>query len=70
VIEPLLTAQQKDLRDEVREFVKLVPRQLLCDMDDNKVRYPKEYVVNLAKSKLLGLRFNTQYGGRGLKWCE
>ena len=32
MIEPLLTEQQKALRDEVREFVKSVPRQLLLDI--------------------------------------
>jgi alkylation response protein AidB-like acyl-CoA dehydrogenase len=70
MIDTLLTDGQLRLRDEVREFVKSVPRQLLRDMDDNKVRYPTEYVVSLARNKLLGLRFNTQYGGRGLKWCD
>jgi len=70
MIEPLLTDERKKLRDEVRCFVKSVPRQLLNDMDADKVRYPREYVINLAKSNLLGLRFNPKYGGRGLKWCD
>jgi alkylation response protein AidB-like acyl-CoA dehydrogenase len=70
MIEPLLTEDRKNLRDEVRHFVKSVPKQLLKDMDADKIRYPKEYVVSLAKNKLLGLRFSTQYGGRGLKWCD
>jgi alkylation response protein AidB-like acyl-CoA dehydrogenase len=70
MLEPLLTDKQKALREEVRKFVKSVPKQLLQDMDADKVRYPREYVVNLAKNKLLGLRFNTAYGGRGLKWVD
>jgi len=70
MLEPLLTDKQKALREEVRKFVKSVPKQLLQDMDADKVRYPREYVVNLAKNNLLGLRFNPAYGGRGLKWVD
>ncbi|MEI6186007.1 MAG: acyl-CoA dehydrogenase family protein [Dehalococcoidia bacterium] len=70
MLEPLLTVKQKELRDEVRRFVKSVPKQLLQDMDADRVRYPREYVVSLAKSKLLGMRFNPAYGGRGLKWAD
>ncbi len=70
MIESLLTEQQKELRTEVRDFVKWVPKQLLLDMDADKVRYPREYVVELAKRNLLGLRFSKKYGGRELKWVD
>jgi hypothetical protein len=71
VFDAIMTPEQKKLRDEVREFVRMeVPRSLLIDMDADKVRYPKEYVQNLAKRNLLGLRFPTKYGGRGLKWVD
>jgi len=70
MIDALLTEQQQKLKDEVREFVKKVPRQLLLDMDADKIRYPKQYVVDLAKQNLLGLRFPQKYGGRGLKWVD
>jgi len=58
------------LREEVREFVKWVPRDLLLDMDADKVRYPREVVVELARRNLLGLRFPKEFGGRGLKWVD
>jgi alkylation response protein AidB-like acyl-CoA dehydrogenase len=70
MLESLMTDKQRALRDEVRKYVKSVPRQLLLDMDADKIRYPREYVVGLAKSNLLGLRFSPQYGGRGLKWVD
>jgi hypothetical protein len=71
VFDALLTAEQRKLRDEVRDFVRNeVPRSLLIDMDSDKVRYPKEYVQKLAKKNLLGLRFPPKYGGRGLKWVD
>ncbi len=70
MLESLMTDKQRSLRDEVRQYVKSVPKQLLLDMDADKVRYPRDYVVGLAKKKLLGLRFSTEYGGGGLKWVD
>jgi hypothetical protein len=70
MIEALLTDSQKHLRDEVRDFVKEVPRQMLLDMDEDKITYPKEYITEAAKRNLLGLRFSSQYGGRELCWKD
>lgn len=67
----LLTPEQRSLRDEVRTFVKEeVPRQLLLDMDAEKVSYPREYIQRLAAHRLLGLRFPQEWGGRGLDWSH
>jgi acyl-CoA dehydrogenase len=70
MIQALLTPEQLNLREQIRSFVKSVPRQLLLDMDSEKVLFPKEYLVEAAKRNLLGLRFSTDYGGRGLKWTD
>jgi len=70
MLEAILTAEQKQLRDEMRTFVKGVPRQLILDMDADQVRYPREYVNDLAQHHLLGLRFPAEYGGRGLGWTD
>jgi acyl-CoA dehydrogenase len=70
MLEPLLTDPQRALRDEVRAFVKSVPRQLLLDMDAERVRYPRDYVAEAARRNLLGLRFAPQWGGRGLPWTS
>lgn len=70
MIDTLLTKEQKKLRDEIRKFVKWVPRQLLLDMDAEEVCYPKEYVIEAARRNLLGLRFSREVGGRGLKWSD
>jgi alkylation response protein AidB-like acyl-CoA dehydrogenase len=50
----------------VRSLVKWVPRQLIPDMDADRVRYPRAYVEEAARRGLLGLRFPPDYGGRGL----
>ncbi|HSR46827.1 MAG TPA: acyl-CoA dehydrogenase family protein [Anaerolineales bacterium] len=67
----LLTEPQRRLRDEAREFVRAqVPRRLILDMDAGKVTYPRSFVESAAKQGLLGLRFPTAQGGRGLGWTE
>ena len=67
----LLTPQQRALRDEARIFVRQgVTRQLLLDMDAEKIHYPREYIEKLAARHLLGLRFPTEWGGRGLDWAN
>lgn len=69
MLDILLTKEQLALRDEARAFVRNeVPRQLLLDMDADKVRYPREYLQKLAARNLLGLRFPKEFGGRGLNW--
>ena len=67
----LLTPDQEKLRDEVAAFVRDdVPRQLILDMDAEKVNYPREFLEAAAKRHLLGLRFPKEYGGRGLSWAD
>jgi len=67
----ILTTEQRGLRDEARTFAREeVPRQLLLDMDAEKVHYPREYIEKLAARHLLGLRFPQEWGGRGLDWSH
>jgi len=61
----------KKLRDEVAVFVRDdVPRQLVLDMDAERVTYPREFIEAAARRRLLGLRFPEEHGGRGLGWAE
>ena len=68
MLEAMLTDAQRALRDEARAFVHDVPRQLILDMDADRVRYPRDFVREAGRRNLLGLRFPTEYGGRGLRW--
>ena len=70
MFEAFMTEDQRMLREEVRDFVKSVPRQLLIDMDSDKVRFPREFLVEAGRRNLLGLRFPLKYGGRGLNWVD
>ncbi|HEY76978.1 MAG TPA: acyl-CoA/acyl-ACP dehydrogenase [Thermoflexia bacterium] len=68
MLEGLLTEAQRALREEARAFVRWVPRQLILDMDADRVKYPREFVREAGRRNLLGLRFPPEYGGRGLRW--
>ncbi len=71
MFEFLLDEQQRLLGQEVRRFVQeKVDRQLILDMDADKVVFPRSFVEAAAAQGLLGLRFPTQYGGRGLQWAD
>jgi butyryl-CoA dehydrogenase len=63
-----MNPEQLKLRDEVREFAKSIPREYILDMDADKIKYPKEYLLKAARQNLIGLRVPKEYGGRGLKW--
>jgi alkylation response protein AidB-like acyl-CoA dehydrogenase len=64
----LLTPAQRQLRDDARDLVRWVPRQLVLDMAEDKVRFPKEFLQEAGRRNLLGCRFPGRLGGRGLDW--
>ncbi len=66
----LLNENDLSLRGKMQDFVSSVPRQLLLDMDANKVTYPKEYLQEAGKRGLLGLRFDHRWGGSSLPWTS
>ena len=67
----LLTPEELKIRDEVREFVKWVPHDLLKKMDREEIDFPYEYDREVSKRNLIGLRFPKKWGGRDQKWtCE
>ncbi|MGC9323511.1 MAG: acyl-CoA dehydrogenase family protein [Desulfomonilia bacterium] len=66
----IMTEAQKKLRDETREFTKWVPRQLILDMDAEKIQFPHEYLQEAGKRNLLGIRIPRELGGRGLGWVD
>ena len=69
-IQAMLSEDDLKLRAKMQEFVASVPRQLLVDMDEDKIRYPKEFLEEAGKQGVLGLRFNPKYGGSGLPWMS
>ncbi len=66
----LLTREQLRLREEVRELVRWAPRQMILDMDQDKLQFPKEFLREAGRRGLMGCRYPRQWGGRGLDWVS
>lgn len=66
----LLNKEQLKLRDEVRELVRWTPRQMILDMDQDKLQFPKEFLAQAGARNLMGCRYPRQWGGRGLDWVS
>ncbi len=64
----MLTKEQLKFRDEVRDFVKWVPRQLILDMDKDEIKFPKEFLQEAGRRNLMGCRYPRRWGGRGMDW--
>jgi len=67
-LDVLLTDADRGFRDEVRELAAWVPRKLVLDMDAEQVVFPREFLEEAARRRLLGPRFDPAWGGRGLPW--
>lgn len=68
MFEYLLTENQRKIRDEARELVKWAPRQMILDMDREKIKFPFEFLKEAGKRNLLGARYPRRWGGRDMNW--
>ncbi len=66
----LLSDESLALRREVRDLVKWVPRQMILDMDKDRIRFPKEFLKEAGRRNLMGCRYPRRWGGRGLDWVS
>ena len=64
----MMTKEQIKIRDEARDFVKWVPRQMILDMDTDQIKFPKEFLQEAGRRNLLGCRYPKKWGGRDLDW--
>ncbi len=64
----LLNPEQRKIRDEARDLVRTVPRQLILDMDADRVEFPTEFLQEAGRRNLLGCRYPSRWGGRDLDW--
>jgi alkylation response protein AidB-like acyl-CoA dehydrogenase len=70
MLEFLLSDNQKALQDEAREFARWVPKEMLLDMDAERIQFPHEFLREAGRRKLLGIRYPERYGGRELGWVD
>jgi len=66
----LLSKEQLALRDEVRDLVRWVPREMILDMDRERLRFPKEFLREAGRRGLMGVRYPERLGGRGMDWVS
>ena len=64
----MLSKEQLKIRDEARDLVAWMPRQMILDMDTDKIKFPKEFLQEAARRKLLGCRYPKKWGGRQMDW--
>ncbi|MCD6298181.1 MAG: acyl-CoA dehydrogenase family protein, partial [Deltaproteobacteria bacterium] len=64
----MLTEDQIKIRDEARDLVKWVPRQMILDMDNDEIRFPKEFLQEAGRRNLMGCRYPEKWGGRDMDW--
>ncbi len=64
----LLTKEQLSLREEVRDLVRWVPRQMILDMDQDRIRFPGEFLREAGRRGLMGVRYPRAWGGRDMDW--
>jgi len=64
----LLTDDQREVRDEARDLVAWVPKDMITKMDRDEIRFPREFLAEAGRRNLLGLRHPPEWGGRGMDW--
>ncbi|MBN1848930.1 MAG: acyl-CoA/acyl-ACP dehydrogenase [Deltaproteobacteria bacterium] len=70
MFEYLLNKEQKKLRQEARDFVKSIPRQMILDMDADRIQFPKTFLREAGKLNLMGCRYPVEWGGRNMDWVS
>ena len=70
MLDHLLSNTQRALREEVRDFVKTVPTDLILKMDRDEVQFPKEFLAEAGRRNLMGVRYPREWGGRGGSWTD
>ena len=65
----LLTPEEREVQLQARIFAKeAIDPQLLKDLDREVIDFPHGFHAKVAAAGLYGIRFPTEYGGRGLSW--
>jgi len=64
----MLTEDQLALKEEVQDLVRWVPRQMILDMDADKLVFPREFLAEAGRRNLMGCRYPREWGGRGMDW--
>lgn len=64
----LLSKKALRFKEEIQELVRWVPKQMILDMDQDKIRFPKAFLKEAGRRNLMGCRYPRQWGGREMDW--
>ncbi|MCL4344357.1 MAG: acyl-CoA dehydrogenase [Thaumarchaeota archaeon] len=64
----LLTDDEKRIKYEARKIVKEIPHELIREIEREEVKFPREFIEEIASKHAAGLRFPVEYGGRDATW--
>ena len=64
----LLNDEQRALREEVRDLVRWVPRDMILAMDRDEIQFPRAFLEEAGRRNLMGCRYPKAWGGRGMDW--
>jgi alkylation response protein AidB-like acyl-CoA dehydrogenase len=70
MFEHLLTPAALELREEIRDLVRWVPREMVLAMDRDEIRFPKEFLREAGRRNLMGCRYPKRWGGREMDWVS
>jgi acyl-CoA dehydrogenase len=63
-----LSESARTIKAEMQDLAASVPRRLLLDMDADSAPFPRGFLEEAGRRRLLGLRFDPRWSGRGLPW--
>ncbi len=64
----MLSPEQARLLEEVQGLVQWVPRQMILDMDRDRIQFPKAFLQEAGRRNLMGCRYPVKWGGRDMDW--
>lgn len=70
MFEHLMSNESIRLRDEVRDLVKSVPKDLILAMDRDDVQFPRDVLAEAGRRNLMGVRYPKVLGGREMTWAD
>ncbi len=64
----LLNDKEKEIKYEVRKVVKEIPHDLIRKIENEEVKFPRDFINTITEKHIAGLRFPERYGGRSASW--
>ncbi len=64
----LLDENERKIKYEIRKVVKEIPHDIIRKIENEEVKFPREFIEIISKNHIVGLRFPEKYGGRKASW--